>query len=404
MIRSRFAATRFIAHGASFVALLIALLLTSCGGGSASTGTSGGGGGGGGTGGGGSTPVTSGEYLWEVGGGTNTLAYASISTTTGALSSPTVAGGPASNPTAYPSVVVSPSGNFLCAFYWNFSEVETFEMTGPGLQLTPPLEPVMSIPYEMSMTMHPSGKFLYVVTSGIQSSIQEISLDSNTGAMTLGPAIEESADLRLGVFDPAGQFLFVNDLTGGRIFVYQVDETKGSLTAVTNSPFALPSGEQPSILAIGGSGASLFLYANLYTPSAGGGGITAFSINSSTGALTVVPGSPFQTGGDAPGYFSVDPSRNFLYASSYYGAIYGFAINTTTGALSQVPGSPVSTAMTSATTAIDPSDQYLYVTNYTNSTIYGFSINSTTGSLTALSGSPFTSVAQPEGLTMMSIQ
>ena len=398
MLRSRFLSVRAFNCSGLFAVYVLALLLTSCGGGSGSAG-----GGGGGTGGVGSTTVTSGEYLWEVGGATNTLAYATINTTTGALSSPTVAGGPASNPTNLPSIVVSPSGIFLCAFYGSLSQLVTFEMTGPGLQLSSGGE-TLSIPYELSMTMHPSGKFIYVFTSGVKSSIQEISVNSGGGTV-LGPAVEESASLSLGVFDPAGQYLFVNDATDGGIFVFQVNQTNGSLTAVANSPFALPSGEQPTYLAIGGSGTSLFLYADLYTQTALGGGIAAFSIDSSTGALAVVPGSPFQTGADAaPVYISVDPSRNFLYASSFYGAIYGFHINPTTGALSQVPGSPVSTASGSDTIAIDPSDQFLYVTNYSNSTISGFSINATTGSLSPLSGSPFPAVAQPEGLTMMAIQ
>jgi len=396
----KFFSARAFDYSGSSAVVALALLLTSCGGGSGSTGNSGGSGGG--TGGVGNTTVTSGEYLWEVGGATNTLAYATINTTSGALSSPTVAGGPASNPTNLPSIVIPPSGIFLCAFYGSLSQVVTFEMTGPGLQLGSGGE-ALSIPYELSMTMHPSGKFFYVFTSGVQSSIQAVSVNAGGGTV-LGPAVEESASLSLGVFDPTGKYLFVNDGTDGAIFVFQVNQNDGSLTAVANSPFALPSGEQPTYLAIGGSGTSLFLYADLYAQTALGGGITAFSIDSSTGALTLVPGSPFQTGSYAPYYISVDPSRNFLYASGYLGTLWGFNINPTNGALSQVSGSPYSTASGSDTIAIDPSDQFVYVANYESSTIYGFKINSTTGGLSALSGSPFAAVAQPEGLTMMDIQ
>jgi 6-phosphogluconolactonase (cycloisomerase 2 family) len=212
-------------------------------------------------------------------------------------------------------------------------------------------------------------------------------------------------DIRTGIFDPGGVHLFVNDLTRGRIFVYDVDQSDGSLTPVAHSPFTLPSGEQPAYMAIGGSGTSLFLYADLYsTDPFSTNGIAALSIGSSTGALTVVPGSPFQTTSDAPDYISVDPSGQFLYASvAENGLIDGYAINPTTGALDSVPGSPFSTAPTSSTIAIDPSGKFLYVTNYSNSTIYGFGLDSTTGTLSPLAGSPFPSVPAPEGLTMMNI-
>jgi len=406
MFRSGFDLARQAKPRVSHGVLLLALLFVSCGGGSGSPGNSVGNGGGGGTGGGGHTSPASGEYLWEVGNVTNNLNYATINTTTGALGSPTAAGGPASNPTNYPSIVVAPSGNYLYAFYWTFSELETFRVFGPGFQLEylAGADYTFNMPYEWSMVLHPSGKFLYVFMSGTQSTIQELSIDASTGGMTLGQTQAENADLRLGVFDPAGQFLFVNDLTGGRVFVYQVNQTNGSLTAAAGSPFTLPAGEQPTQLAIGGSGTSLFLYADLYLSGGAGGGIAAFSINSSTGALAVVQGSPFQSGVYPPAYICVDPSKRFLYGSNLTpGSIYALTINPATGALTPIAGSPFSSAPTSDTIAIDPSDQFLYVTNYANSTIYGFSINPTTGSLSALSGSPFPAVPQPVGLTMMDI-
>jgi 6-phosphogluconolactonase (cycloisomerase 2 family) len=334
------------------------------------------------------------------------LSYATINTTTGALSVPTVAGSPAFNPDNYTSIVVAPSNNFLYAFYESFSELETFQMSGPGLQLTllSGSDYLKNLPYEESMNLHPSGKFLYVIQSGVGGTIQEISINANSGALTLGTPVTVNADIRTGIFDPAGNFLYVNDLSGGRIFIYDVDQTDGSLTPAASSPFTLPSSEQPTYIAIGGSGTTLFLYADLYSSLHSGNGIAAFSINSSTGALTVVPGSPFQSTSNAPDYICVDPSGKFLYGTdSLNGLIDGFVINPTTGVLNSVPGSPFSTATTSDTIAIDPTGKFLYVTNYANSTIYGFSLDSVTGTISPLTGSPFPSVSQPNSLTMMNI-
>jgi 6-phosphogluconolactonase (cycloisomerase 2 family) len=395
MIAWKFASVKPSVCHVCFIVLVLSLCLAACGGGSGSSGNAGGGTGSGGTG---SVGPASGEYLWQVGSQYN-LSYATINTTTGALGAPTVAGGPAFDPFNYPSIAVPPTGNFLYAFYWTLGELETFQMIGPGLQVN--LMPgVLTLQFEQSVTIHPGGKFLYVIESGAVATIQEVSINTSSGALTLGPTVtEKNADLRVGIVDPAGNFLFVNDLTGGKIFVYQVNKADGTLSPVANSPFTLPSNEQPTYIAIGGSGNSLFLYADLYSR-----GIAAFSFNTSTGALTLVPGSPFQTGSNAPDYICADPSGRFLYGSdSLDGSIIGLAINPSDGTLSSVPGSPFSVAPLAGTIAIDPSGKFLYVANEKDSTIYGFGLNSATGGLSALAGSPFPSVPQPESLTMMKI-
>jgi 6-phosphogluconolactonase (cycloisomerase 2 family) len=378
-----------------FIVLALSLCHTACGGGSGSS-TSGGSGV--------DKRITpaSGEYLWENASGP-ALYYSAINDTTGALGTPTIAGGPASTTTIYPTIIYSPFSGFLYAFWESFSLLNTFQMSGPDLQLNQMTARgyTISVPFASSMTIHPGGKFLYVITTPGVGVIQEISISSDTGAMTLGPVVmEPNADLRLGIVDPSGNFLFVNDLTQGRIFVYKIDQTDGTLTAAANSPFTLPLNEQPTFIAIGGSGASLYLYADLYASE----GIAAFSINSSTGALSSVSGSPFQTGISAPDYICVEPSGRFLYSSiSIDGTIIGLAINPSDGTLSPVPGSPFSTAPTSDSIAIDPSGRFLYTANYLNSTIYGFSLDSATGRLSALANSPFPSVQQPRGLTIMKI-
>ena len=78
--------------------------------------------------------------------------------------------------------------------------------------------------------------------------------------------------------------------------------------------------------------------------------VTAFSVGPG-GTLTMVPGSPFLTGGDGSGSFdasntaTVTIRKRILYVSNNgTNDISGFSINTTTGALTPVPGSPFATA------------------------------------------------------------
>ena len=68
--------------------------------------------------------------------------------------------------------------------------------------------------------------------------------------------------------------------------------------------------------------------------------ITAYSVDSSTGALTPVDGSPFAAGQN-PFAVTVDPSGKFVYAVNYMSnEISAYAIDNSTGALAPVSGSP----------------------------------------------------------------
>jgi len=242
-----------------------------------------------------------------------------------------------------------------------------------------------------SMVLDPTGRFLYVISS---STIEEHAVNVDTGDLTfVSDRTEAVADFRVAIIDTVGKFLFATDLTGGRIFAYQINQTDGSLSAVAGSPFALPGGNLPSIDVIDSTGN--FLYVSQFA-----GGLAAFAINPTTGALTNVTGSPFPTNsGGVPVFLAVDPVGKFLYVCNSNGTIDGFGVDPNTGILAQVPGSPFSTAPSlAANIAIDPLGKFAYVSNPLNSTIYGFALNATSGTLTAIPGSPFPAIPQVENL------
>ena len=122
--------------------------------------------------------------------------------------------------------------------------------------------------------------------------------------------------------------------------------------------------------------------------------VQGFSITRSTGALTPITGSPFQTGGPstADGAWA-DPTGKFLYVGSESsGYIWAFQIDQTSGALTEVVGSPFTAVGFSSADiiAIDGSGSFLYAgQGFPSSGVAGFAINQTTGALTPLAGSPF---------------
>jgi hypothetical protein len=141
-------------------------------------------------------------------------------------------------------------------------------------------------------------------------------------------------------------------------------------------------------------------------------------VDPTTGLLTPVAGSPFQTlngTSSTPGCFGTGPGNPFeitFLATGAYGyvsnnqeeaelndAVWQFTVDPTTGAPSLVPGGFVAAACQfPGPVTIDPSGQFAYVTaaaSGTTEAIVGFQIDATTGALTEVPGSPFSTPGVP---------
>ena len=127
--------------------------------------------------------------------------------------------------------------------------------------------------------------------------------------------------------------------------------------------------------------------------------VSAFSVGPN-GALTPISGSPFSTGGIGGngGYVAstnilVSPSGNILFvANTGSNDVSAFSINPNTGTLTLVPGSPFSTGGNGnlgLALSATPDGKFLMVGNTISANITVFSI-APNGSLTPIAGSPFT--------------
>lgn len=128
----------------------------------------------------------------------------------------------------------------------------------------------------------------------------------------------------------------------------------------------------------------------VYAAGEGSPNISAFQLNAATGALTVVPGSPFN-GRSNPHALAVDPAGKFLFvANQTENNISVFAIDPTSGALTEVPNSPFASGSGTSPNVltVDATGKFLFVANNTataNSAaaeIDVYQINSATGALT----------------------
>jgi len=243
-----------------------------------------------------------------------------------------------------------------------------------------------------------SKKFVYVPNS--DTTVSGYLLTRSTGALTPisgspfqtgGPSTADGAWT-----DPKGRFLFVGSESSGDVWVFTINQTTGALTLVTGSPFSAVGFTSADVMAVDASGQ--FLYAGQGTPSSG---VMGFSINQTTGALTPLPGAPFNL---SIAQVRTTPVGEFLMGTAEIqdagtGAtdthVYVYAINSTTGIPSSVSGSPFTTTGAPYDVTISPNGKFAYLPEAASgaaAAMEGFSFNQTTGALTALSGSPFTSL------------
>lgn len=171
----------------------------------------------------------------------------------------------------------------------------------------------------------------------------------------------------------------------------RINATTGALTIVPGSPF--PADPSPTSIAVDPSGRFV------YVPSNTANTISGYTINPASGALTPIPGSPFPAGnvglsGTEPSAIIVDPTGKFAYAmNSNANFVSGYKINATSGALTPIPVSPCSTGGAPRAAAINSTGRLIYVVDGFN--VFGCLIDPLTGALTPLLDSPFPGGAAP---------
>jgi len=181
------------------------------------------------------------------------------------------------------------------------------------------------------------------------------------------------------------------------------------LHSVPGSPFAI--GETPTGVTVTPSGDYVYV-TTLKSASSPESFVYAFS-RQSNGSLRPVPGSPFSTVNWAQ-TLAIDPQGKYLYVSSSpetpfasTSQVDAFSINSTNGALTPVPGSPYTEPNSSNCAngawdiAIHPSGNFLILPNMCEGVVV-YRIARSNGSLTLIKGSPFP-VPYPPGPVVQSI-
>jgi 6-phosphogluconolactonase (cycloisomerase 2 family) len=229
-------------------------------------------------------------------------------------------------------------------------------------------------------------KFAYAANLG-SNNISAFRIGAASGALTKTGDFSGTNPFAIAV-DPLGKFAYVGneqvDVNNKSVVsAFTIDSASGALTAVPGSPYT--AGTNADSVTVDPSGRFV------YVGNVNSNDLSAYTITPGTGALTPITlsSSPFLTGGTQPFSVAVEPAGKFLYvANQSSGDVSAIAINITTGALSSI-GSPIATGGSLPfSIAIDP---------------YAFTIDAsngpTSGALTEMQGSPFPAGGAPFGMT-----
>lgn len=266
-----------------------------------------------------------------------------INPTTGALTA--IATPPFGAELGVDALALDPTGAFLYAVSERSTNLWIFSVDSSSGALTN----LSGSPTSISATdngsaavmVDPSGKFLYTLTEdSLSSKIYAFSRDLATGAVTALASSPFPVDVAAHALatDPAGKFVLAvsngPSTSFGTLSVYSLDNASGALTLIGTPTHTDPD---PVALVVEPTGKYV------YTANESTSTVSAFSL-SSAGSLSPISGSPFPSGGNGtingPGGIVADSSGRFLYVCNASNDVSAFRINSSTGGLTAINGSP----------------------------------------------------------------
>lgn len=256
--------------------------------------------------------------------------------------------------------------------------------------------PIPSFP--AAVAVHPSGRFV-LTASDVSTQIGVFRIDPATGgvsAVTGSPfAAERTRSAFFIGFHPSGRFVFVASRFDG-VLVFQMDVDTGHLTQLPDSPYV--AGRRTRSLVVHPSGR--FVYAtnghtnsiSAYHVDADSGALSPVDGAPFPGddvapydeALMFFQDNPAEMGG-GPHYVVMAPSGEYLYVANWVGgSLSAYRINSQTGQLTSLPGSPFMTDLYPYAVAVHPSGRFVYGLSWASEGVVAHRVDPQSGELTRI--------------------
>ena len=239
-----------------------------------------------------------------------------------------------------------------------------------------------------SLATDSAGKFLFVCAAN-NDQVEVFSIDQASGALAPVGTFATAGFAAQATTDGLGKYLYVTaGNLGGTVDVYTIGST-GLLTPIAGSPFFI------SIATLRSEPTGTFLVGVTGNGANNGVGtdnhVYVFSIDQSSGAPSQVSGSPFATT-FIPADVAVHPNGTLVYTFngtvSGTSPVEGFQLDTSSGQLTALAGSPF-LGMVATAGMFDQSGAFLFL--HPSDAIEVAAVDPTTGILTSI-GSPVTGV------------
>lgn len=290
------------------------------------------------------------RYAYVANSGSDNLSIFSIGDPSGVLTSAALPVATGDQPM---SVAVDPQGRYVYVANLGDDTISAYTRSTVTGLLTPIAGSPFSLPSSAdiaprSIAIDPTGKFVYVANYGATASPSTISMFSidtaSTGSLTPGAltgvgSIAAGARPNLITVSPSGRQVYVSNETGDSVMVYSIANTlTGGLAYIG---FVSTPGSTPTGVAIEPNNKFAYIsnrstgVIGAYSIGQGGSTIGQLSAIAGGSATITTPASP------GPTAVAADPSGKFVYASLLNGGgVAAYEINATTGALTMVEDSP----------------------------------------------------------------
>ena len=250
----------------------------------------------------------------------------------------------------------------------------------------------------VTLVAAPNGQFVYVINQG-DSTVQEFAVEGDGSLASKNVYKTTGTHPTAVAIDPQGAFLYVTFTyqTGysattpgpGGVSIFPVNADNSLGTPLTQNVGNNPVGVTVSYF-------NHFVYV-LDQEASPKATILGFSQNTSTGALTPVPGTTIATvggktvatgfaAGVVPNAIAEEPTSRYVYVTDQAAnQLIGYTVLASGGLLPVVNG-PFATGLFPADLTIDPTGKLIYVVNFNGNTVQGYMIDGATGTPSGAAG------------------
>ena len=292
------------------------------------------------------------------------------------------------------------TGDYLYVGNGNNTYIAGFSVSSTGT-----LSVLSGSPYNngvaaQSLAVNPSNTFLYAgTTNGIYGYL--INSNGSISVLNSGTAVAQDIVATQMQVDSTGNYLLASgigtSLQAQGIGIYQINTSTGLLTALTGSPLALYTGSATTPTVVAPTGLLITPNNSYVYVSLGTLGVQVLTLGAS-GALSTGSAPtlllPLSTSTSPADYgLASNPASAFLFVAELNTGLREFSIGTN-GALTEISGSPYAVGTGPTGVVLDTTGSYVYVANKGSNNISAFTLTAASGKLTAISGSPYSSGGQ----------